>query len=168
MAGNVEEEGKLDNCFPPGSAVLTICERLEAHLAAVFAKTSHGPSSHLHHIDGTRPQSLHTCRVCLASQDSGVDLSVVLKEGEEMRKFGLFREGQLMSNSEGLTLRHKTGGSHLHKFVENHFKALFGSCVKSNVRKKKERECIFGDTTAQWTDGLLKRDNRTCENSSDL
>lgn len=74
------EEGRLDNCYPPGSAILTICERLEAHLAAVFAKTSHGPSSHLHHIDGTRAQTLHTCRVGLASQDSGVDLSVVLEE----------------------------------------------------------------------------------------
>lgn len=65
-------------------------------------------------------------------------------------------------------MRHTTGGSQLHKFVENHFKALFGSCVKLNVRKEKERECISGDTTAQWTDGLLKRDNRTCESSSDL
>lgn len=74
-----EEEGRLDDCFPPGLTILTICERLEAHLAAVFAKTSHGPSSHLHHIDGTRPQALHTRRVCLASQDSGVDLSMVLE-----------------------------------------------------------------------------------------
>lgn len=165
----VEEEGRLDNCFPPGSAILTICERLEAHLAAVFAKTSHGPSSHLHHIDGTRPQTLHTRCVCLASQDSGVDLSVVLEEEEEeTRKFGSFGERQPTSNGEGVTLKHKTGGSHLHKFVENHFKALFGSCFKSNVRQKKERECIFGDTTAEWTDGFLKRDNRTCESSSDL
>lgn len=118
MAGKVEEEGRLDNCFPPGSAILTICERLEAHLAAVFAKTSHGPSSHLHHIDGTRPQTLHTCRVCLASQDSGVDLSVVLEEEEGMRKFGSFKECQLISNGENVTLRHKSGGPHLHKFVE--------------------------------------------------
>lgn len=91
MAGKVEEEGRLDNCFPPGSAILTICERLEAHLAAVFAKTSNGPSSHLHHIDGTGAQTLHACRVGLASQDSGVDLSMVLEEEEERRKFGSFK-----------------------------------------------------------------------------
>lgn len=84
----MEAEGRLGDCRPPGSAILTICERLEAHLAAVFAKTGHGPSSHLHHIDGTRPQTLHSCCVCLASQDGGIDLSVVLEEKEENRVFG--------------------------------------------------------------------------------
>ena len=64
---------------PPGSPLLTICEGLEAHLAAVFAKARHGARSHLHHVDGARPQADHPGRVGLAALYSGVDLGVVLQ-----------------------------------------------------------------------------------------
>lgn len=50
-------------------------------------------------------------------------------------------------------------------------KALSGSFWQRRwikCKKEKESEYIFGDTTAQWTDGLLKRDNRTWVSSSDL
>lgn len=67
----------------PGSAILTICEGLEAHLAAVFAKARHSPRPHLYHVDRTRPQALHASCVSLASQDGGVNLGVVLKRSRE-------------------------------------------------------------------------------------
>lgn len=73
----IEREGR--RAVSPGSAILTICEGLEAHLAAVFAKASHSPRPHLYHIDCTRPEGLHTRCVSLAPQDSGVNLCMVLK-----------------------------------------------------------------------------------------
>lgn len=73
----IEREGR--RAVSPGSAILTICEGLEAHLAAVFAKASHSPCTHLYHIDCTRPEGLHTRCVSLAPQDSGVNLCMVLK-----------------------------------------------------------------------------------------
>ena len=70
----------MQRAVSPGSAILTICEGLEAHLAAVFAKARHSPRPHLYHVDRTRPQALHASRVRLASRDGGVDRGVVLEK----------------------------------------------------------------------------------------
>lgn len=75
-----ESERAADSSFFPGWLILTICEGLEAHLAAVFAKAGDGPRPHLHHVHRSRPEGLHARRVGLASQDGGVNLLVVLKE----------------------------------------------------------------------------------------
>lgn len=69
-----------DKTGSPGFTVLTICEGLEAHLAAVFAKAGHSPCSHLYHVNCTWPEAFHTCSVGLAAEHSGVDLCMVLKE----------------------------------------------------------------------------------------
>lgn len=74
-----DRERDRERAASPGSAILTICESLEAHLTAVFAKASHSPCPHLYHIDCTRPEALHACGVCLASQDGRVNLCMVLK-----------------------------------------------------------------------------------------
>ncbi len=74
---------ETERAVSPGSAILTICEGLEAHLAAVFAKASHSPSPHLYHVHCTRPEALHACCVSLASQDGGVNLCVVLQGSSE-------------------------------------------------------------------------------------
>lgn len=68
----------------PGSQILTICEGLETHLAAVFAKAGHGPRSHLHHVDGSRPEALHASRVGLAPHNGGVNLCVVLQTANRL------------------------------------------------------------------------------------
>lgn len=73
------DKRETQRAVSPGSAILTICEGLEAHLAAVFAKASHSPCPHLYHVDCTRPQALDAGCVSLASQDGGVNLCVVLK-----------------------------------------------------------------------------------------
>ncbi|TNN55889.1 hypothetical protein EYF80_033888 [Liparis tanakae] len=77
--------------------MLTICEGLEAHLAAVFAKASHSPRPHLHHIDGPRPEALHPRGVSLASQDGGVDLSMVLKGAADTQGTGQGRLTEKMN-----------------------------------------------------------------------
>ena len=59
----------------------TICEGLEVHLAAVFAKASHGPGPNLHHVHGPRPQSLQTHRAGLATHHRRVPLTGVLEWG---------------------------------------------------------------------------------------
>lgn len=71
------ERGRVDFS---GFAILTICEGLEAHLAAVFAKASHSPCSHLYHVDSTGPEALHTGSIRLAAQHSGINLCMILKE----------------------------------------------------------------------------------------
>lgn len=77
--GEGEREREAEKAVSPGSVILTICEGLEAHLAAVFAKASYSPRPHLHHVDRTRPETLHTSSVGVAPQDGGINLCVVLK-----------------------------------------------------------------------------------------
>jgi len=83
-----DRETEKERAVSPGSTMLTICEGLEAHLAAVFAKASHSPCPHLYHIDCSRPEALHACSVSLASQDGGVDLSMVLKGATDTQGTG--------------------------------------------------------------------------------
>lgn len=81
-----EGQRETERAVSPGSAILTICEGLEAHLAAVFAKASHSPGPHLYDVDCTRPEALHPRRVSLAPQDGGVNLRVVLKRATSTEK----------------------------------------------------------------------------------
>lgn len=95
---------ETERAASPGSAILTICESLEAHLTAVFAKASHSPCPHLYHIDSTRPEALHACCVCLASQNGGVNLSMVLKGA--VNTGGHVRD-DLQNHVRGKVLNHK-------------------------------------------------------------
>ena len=79
-----EEDGERQKELFPGSTILTICESLEAHLAAVFAKASHGSRPHLYHVHCTRPEALHASCVSLAPLNGGVNLCMVLKGATDM------------------------------------------------------------------------------------
>lgn len=81
-----EKDRERQRAVSPGSAILTICEGLEAHLAAVFAKASHSPCPHLYNVHCTRPEALHACSVSLAPQDGGVNLCMVLKGAMNTRR----------------------------------------------------------------------------------
>lgn len=94
-----ERERDAKRAISPGSAILTICEGLEAHLAAVFAKASHGPRPHLYHVHGTWPEALHARRVGLAPQDGGVNLGVVLRGEREAVRDKLSRKESVKSRT---------------------------------------------------------------------